>query len=934
MTEKNKSGCKDSKDVVGIDLGTTNCAVSHVEEQPDGSRRIALLKVPQMSAPGEVMALPVLPSFLYLPGEFEISADNIVLPWPNDRDRIVGVFAREQGSRVPGRLVSSAKSWLCHSKVDRASAILPWAADKGVVKVSPVTASSLYLAHIRSAWNHRAGEEADGYLENQNVIITVPASFDEVARDFTLQAARMAGLPDVTLLEEPLAAFYSWLVFHENDWDRYVKPNELILVCDVGGGTSDFTLITLREVDGHPRFERIAVGDHLILGGDNMDLALARLAESRFGRSGGTLSANRWQALTHQCRAAKEDLLAGKAEERAVTIMGEGGKLIGGTLSSRLNREELTRIIVDGFFPLISPGTAPTAAQKAGITEFGLPYAQDPAVTRHMGTFLLRHRQDVKNMLGKDMPCPDLILFNGGALKPPAIQQRIREAVAHFFSRDTLPRVLENPDLDLAVSRGAAYYGLVKSGRGVRVGSGSPRGYYLKVGTAEAQGPEKALCLVERGVEEGVSRELSDKEFSVAVNQPVSFSLYSSSFRSGDKSGDIIEIDDTLTELPPLNTVIRYGKKAGQVSIPVHLIAEYTETGALALWCRSGASDHRWRLSFQLRNVEARQKPAEGEVLDESAVAEVLSLVASVFIASAPAVAPEKLSNAVADLVRLARDLWPLSLIRRMADELLQHADARRMSPDHESRWENLLGFCLRPGFGDALDEHRIRILWALYKKGPAHDRNPQVRLEWWVLWRRAAGGLSAGQQRQLIQDLTPLLKPKKAGSAQKIAPQELNELWMLVGNLERLMTKDKADFGRHLLSGLNEKKARPQQWQALGRLGARELLYGPLDRVIPAEEAAEWIARIMEKTWANPRPAAAAAAQIARKTGDRKRDLPADLLEKTARWLSSFDFGKPFAKMVLEKTAVTRDEEAERFGDSLPAGITLHGPAENGGNE
>jgi len=297
------------------------------------NRKISLFSVPQLSAPGEVARNKVLPSFLYLPGEYDVTPESIVHPWQHHREHFAGVFAREQGSRVPARLVSSAKSWLCHGKVDRMAPILPWGADASVPRLSPVAASAAYLKHLRDAWNHRAGADEDRYLENQAVIITVPASFDEVARDLTVEAAKLAGYGQVTLIEEPLAAFYSWLVYHEKDWDRHVKPGELICVVDVGGGTSDFSLITLRETEGSPRFERIAVGDHLILGGDNMDLALARHSETLMGKSGARISANRWQALCHQCRQAKEAILSGSMTERVVTLMGEGGKLIGGTRS-------------------------------------------------------------------------------------------------------------------------------------------------------------------------------------------------------------------------------------------------------------------------------------------------------------------------------------------------------------------------------------------------------------------------------------------------------------------------------------------------------------------------------------------------------------------------------------------------------------------------
>lgn len=907
--------------IIGIDLGTTNSALSYVDlAENDPASKIRMFQTPQVSAPGELARLLVLPSFLYLPGKYDVDIKSLTLPWPENEDRpgIVGFFAQDQGARVPGRLVSSAKSWLCHSKVDRTGPILPWNADKEVKKVSPVFASASYLRHLKMAWNHHVKDQEEKYLENHFVIITVPASFDEVARDLTIEAARQAGFREVTLLEEPLAAFYSWLVFHENDWENYVKPGQLICAVDVGGGTTDFTLITLAEVDGHPRFERIAVGDHLILGGDNMDISLAKNIEAGFAQP---LNTNRWQALCHQCRQAKEAILAGETDKKIITIMGQGASLIAGTLSATLERPMIEKTILDGFFPVVGPGSA-AGASKSNVAESGLPYEPDTAITRHICKFLERHAKDVKKILGKEKPFPDLLLFNGGALKPDIIKLRIREAVSHWFDQDRLPEVLENPDLDLAVARGAAYYGLVKAGQGVRVGSGSARGYYLEV--SSESGPKdrrlKALCLLERGVEEGTVIELAEKQFQVLANQPVSFQVYSSSFRSGDRAGDIISIDDTLTLLPPINTVIQFGKKAGQARIPVEVEAHYTENGTLSLWCCSVNTDHKWRLQFQIRNQGPAPQVEDSQVFEESVIQKVFSLINDVFGEQNNESSPQQLANIIAKTVKLPRDKWPLSLIRRIFDEFFKKLDARKIGPEYEARWLNLAGFCLRPGFGDALDEHRVRKIWAMYKNGPIHPKNPQTMLEWWVLWRRAAGGLSAGQQRQIFQDIMPMLKNKKTGGP-KIAPQQRLEMWMLLANLERLLVKDKKECGRLLIDELHPKKAKPQQWWAISRLGSRELLYGPLDRVISSNEASSWINQILDTQWRNPKPVAQALAHLARRTGDRKRDLDEKMRTRVGDWLKPHG---SLARMVTEIKEMDRAEENTMFGESLPAGIVL----------
>ena len=406
--------------IIGIDLGTTNCAVSYVDlsgEEGGGKEKkpqIRLFRVPQLTGAGEISNGSVLPSFLYIPGEYDISKESVIHPWKKKEAAFAGVFARDHGAKVPSRLVSSAKSWLCHSNVDRHAKILPWGSGEDVAKISPVQASAAYLSHIRQAWNRNRGEDEELYLENQLIVITVPASFDEVARDLTILAAKEAGLDHVTLIEEPLAAFYAWLIRHEESWRNHVAPGELILVCDVGGGTSDFTLITLREVDGSPRFERIAVGDHLILGGDNIDLAIARHVESRFGPKKVKLSGDRWKTLCHECRKAKERILDGQSDAEKITLMGEGGKLIAGVMSATLTRKELEEIVLSGFFPPVDKNEPRKEAVRKGITEFGLPYEQEPAITRHLGWFLMRHEAAVQDLLWKNA-LPDLILFNGGS---------------------------------------------------------------------------------------------------------------------------------------------------------------------------------------------------------------------------------------------------------------------------------------------------------------------------------------------------------------------------------------------------------------------------------------------------------------------------------------------------------------------------------------
>ena len=919
----------ESRFVVGIDLGTTNNSVAYVELGDVENDRPAIQKFPvhQLTGPGEFAPHSVLPSFLYIPGEYDIADQDMAAPWTIDQrsrdDRnFVGVFARDHGAKVPARLVSSAKSWLCNKRVDTRARILPWGAGDEVFKVSPVQASAAYLKHIRKAWNVAMEDDEESYLENQMVVVTIPASFDEVARDMTLEAARMAGLPDVILLEEPLAAFYSWLIRHEKDWPDHVSTNQLILVCDVGGGTTDFTLISLRMADGSPRFERIAVGDHLILGGDNMDFAIARSVARRLGKSPSAMDRDAWKTLCHQCRRIKENILDGISDSGRVTLMGAGSSLIAGTLTAQINRQEIETIVLEQFFPL--SGSSGQTDSLEGNASWGLPYEADTAITGHLNRFLDRHQADVKAAIGIVDPCPDLILFNGGSLKAQVLQDRIQEAVRHRFSRDSGPVCLDNREMDLAVSLGAAYYGMVKAGIGVRVGSGSPRSYYVGVGTGDSHdsgGAKQAVCLVERGLEEGSAITLPDRVFKVLANQPVAIDLFSSSFRSGDHCGDRVDVDDTLTALPSLNTVIQFGDKGIQSEIPVRLEASYTEVGTLEIWCQSLTSPHRWQLRFQLRGTVTSEEVAEREIFEASRVEQAQQVVQSAFASGRDRSRLPRLMSDLTDALDCPRDRWPLSLLRDLADTLLDGVAARKGSAEGESRWMNLLGYCLRPGMGEGFDPHRIKKLWKIYKKGPIHANAPQVRAEWWIMWRRVAAGLSPGQQRQFFQDISPSLVMKKGS---RIPRQEFTEMWMATANMERLHVKDKIILGRQLIGQFKARKPQPQLLWALSRIGARDLLYGSIDRVIPPTEVVGWVATILSLTWKNPKPVVEMLSQLGRKTGDPLRDIAPETSDAIVAWIASAgDFPEPLTRLTQPASRKQKEQNAI-FGEALPAGLIL----------
>ncbi len=898
--------------LIGIDLGTTNTACAYVDTA--AGRTIDVFDVPQLVAPGDLRPRATLPSFLYLAGTHELPAGSLDLPWASGRDFCVGFLAREQGARVPGRLVSSAKSWLCHAEVDRTAAILPWAAADDVPRVSPVEASARTLTHLREAWDATFPEP----LAAQDVVLTVPASFDEVARELTLAAARAAGLPEVVLVEEPQAAFYAWLVAHEADWKARVVQHPLILVVDVGGGTTDLSLIAARASRGELGLERIAVGDHLLLGGDNIDLALARAVEARLV-PGGQLDPQRFHVLVSQCRAAKERLLADpSASEVRLSVPGRGGAVVGGALAATLDRAEVERAVLDGFFPVVPADARPRRATGLGLREFGLPFADEPEITRHIADFLARQR-GAAGQGDAPLAHPDALLFNGGALEPTVVRDRICDAVAAWHG-GARPAVLEGESLHLAVARGAAYFGLVRRGQGVRIGSGAARTYYLGLDS------ERALCLVPRGMEEGEAVEIREPEFEVIANRAVAFPLFTATDRIGERAGEVVRVPPgTLAALPPLRTVLRFGRKLEERALPVHLEVRLTEIGTLAIWCCSRTTEHRWRLEFRLRDVLAPAPTVSTSeaalVLDPARIAEAGRLLAAAFEGADD---PVTLTRRLEAALDAGRDAWPLAGIRQLWDVLSPLEATRARSPEHEARWLNLAGFLLRPGFGDPADEVRVNRLWRVLAAELRHPRAVQCRAEWWNLWKRVTGGLSAGQQQHLYNQVGPALLRKGKGKGPRPGPQELREMWQAVGSCERLPASVRAELAGVLVAEVERGRGTDQEVWALARLGERAPLHGPLNCVVAAEVAAGWVTRLLAVEWPRPEAYAFAVTQLARATGDRVRDLDAGLRERVARRLETTPHGARAARLVREPVPLEAREEARLLDEALPAGLRL----------
>ncbi len=913
---------------VGIDLGTTSSSVGYVEYS-DAARRVVQLPIAQLITEGNVGEQSTLPSFLYIGGEHELAPGSLALPWAADRDYAVGELARLQGARVPGRLVSSAKSWLCHGGVDREAAILPWGAAEEVRKLSPVEVSSRYLQHVREAWAQRFPEAP---LEAQDIVLTVPASFDEVARELTVQAAEQAGLKRLVLLEEPQAAFYAWLHHHEDGWEQLVEQSHLILVVDVGGGTTDFSLIQVRRDDGKLALERLAVGDHLLLGGDNIDVALARMLEPRLGSK---LDTQRWHSLVSLCRSAKESLL-GEAppEEVPIRIVGRGRSVVGGVVGASLRRSEVEELVLNGFFPATARTELPRRVPRSGLQEFGLPFAVEAEVSRHLAAFLSQHCRDT--------PLPDALLFNGGALKPALIRNRITDLLTSWRG-GAAPLVLESPELDLAVARGAAYYGLVRRGRGVRIGGGTARSYYIGISSTgqaadSASSAEHitALCLAPRGMHEGEEIEIREHDLEVVTNRGVSFPLYASSTRLGDVAGAIIESPrEELTTLPPIRTVLRFGKKLVERQIPVHLLAHLTEVGTLEVSCRSLSTEHRWRLQFQLRDLNTPQAEDSGTE-EQGAEAEIAEELQEAAIAALQAVFPNSAGTLPADPIRLTRTLeehlglgkeaWPLPVIRRLWDALFERQAQRALSQQHEARWLNLCGFLLRPGYGARVDDLRVQHLWRMRSAGPAFPKAAQVRAEWWNLWKRIAGGLNRQQQMQLYTEVAPYLLPnlKSKAKGAKPGPQEVREYWQLMGSCERLSAEIKSALGEALLALVVKGKASDVELWALGRLGARAPMYGTLNCVAPKLATAEWVEQLLSQKWEKPDPYVLLLVQLARCVGDRERDLDAGLRQRVAERLAPLPHGQRAARLVTEVMPLEAQERARILDESLPVGLQI----------
>lgn len=918
---------------VGIDLGTTNSAVAYAELAAGPEAVVTDLPIPQLLRPGQAGPLPLLPSCLYAAGEHELAAGSTLLPWGESPKAIAGEFARWQGARVPGRLIASAKSWLCHAGVDRSAPILPWGAPAEVAKLSPVDASARLLTHLASAWNHA---HPAAPLAMQEVVITVPASFDEVARALTVAAARQAGLEKLTLVEEPQAAFYDFTRRHRGDLAAALAGVRLVLVVDIGGGTTDFTLIQAGDAPGGPELQRLAVGDHLMLGGDNMDAALARQVEERLVRGGRKLGATQWTQLVQAARGAKEALLGAEPPARhGIALVGEGSRLMGGTLSGEIDRAEAERLVLEGFFPACGPDESPRRPARAALQELGLPYAQDAAVTRHLAAFLRQHAAAGSAALGAGpaaggLPRPDAILLNGGVFNSPHIAGRLLEVVSAWWPEAPPIRLLPHASLELAVARGAACYGLVRRGLGQRIGGGAAHAFYVGLAPEKAGAAPQAVCVIPRGHEEGRTLDLTGRPFSLTLGQPVQFPLFSTTADRVDPPGGVTEIGEDLRPLPPIHTLLRAAKaRAG--AIPVHLRATLTELGTLELWCVANESDERWRLEFELRAAATSNVATVTESMPAE-YGQVRTVIDRIYGKTPLTIAPRDVKQLGSTLEAAlgARETWRLPLLREMWGTLFAGAKNRRRSPVHERMFFRLAGYALRPGFGYPLDEWRCEQTFRLFAEGVTAQDETSVWNEFWVLWRRVSGGLTAEQQGAVWAFLKPHLarrvpaQPSKNAARPKgVQPEGLDEMVRTAAAFEHLPPTEKIALGDWIATRLKSPATAGGPWAwSLGRLGARVPLYGSGHRTVDVDHAAAWLTLLLETDWRAVDGAAFAVAQLARLTGDRTRDVDEGLRSRSLDALRAAGAPERWREMVSSVVALEADEEARALGDTLPIGL------------
>jgi len=935
---------KTPKFLIGIDLGTTNTVVAYADMAKTLSpENCQIFEIEQLVAPGEVAKRPQLPSFRYHPAKGELKESDLHLPWSeklaDDLPTIViGELARELGAKVDGRQVVSAKSWLSHPQVDRSADILPWGAADEVNKVSPVLASASYLFHARQAWN---SVHPNALMEHQEVVITIPASFDESARALTVEAAKHAGLSEILLLEEPQAVCYDWYARQGDHAQAQLAKIKLLLVCDVGGGTTDLSLIKIAKAkDNSLALTRVGVGNHLMLGGDNVDLALAHTVEQKInGTINGNLPAKKLSTaslsqLIQQTRKAKEKLLGNNPPENTkVTLLGSGARLIGGAKSYLLQQQEVRDIALDGFFPVIKINEQPIKRRSA-VVEFGLPYAPDPAVSKYLAQFIIDHQSACHDAINSPQPegiaTPDALLLNGGVFNSPALNERAQKVLSEWQAGDIT--LLENNRPDLAVAQGAVAYAKARRGAQLKIGGGSARTFFLALEKIESD--QRAICLMPKGAEEDQEFVLKEQKFSLRLDQPVKFHLFSTTADHNYQVGELITIkDEAITDqhfisLPPL--VIALNSDNTQTSeseeIEVSLATTLTEVGTLQLDCVS-AKQQRWHVEFQIRK-SSQSASISNEKLPPK-FTEVQKLLASIFSKNKKEVNPKAIKTLKIDIEKQLgkRDSWEVPLLRALFDQFLEGRKNRQRSSPHERIWFNLAGYSLRPGFGYPADEWRIEQIWKLHQQGLGFEKETQGWIDWWTFWRRAAGGLNAQQQVTLYKDIAKFINPSSLTSRKLQAEakqKSYEDMVKLVAALEHLSIEDKTQVSQWLLKRLEKPSETKTSWWALGRIASRIPFHGSAHNVIPQETIQNWLPQLLKTDWKKNQHIAFAVVLMTRMSGDRSRDIDKEWRDKIIEKLCTAKAPATWVEMIETVKELDETETKRVFGEGLPAGLKL----------
>lgn len=989
--------------IVGIDLGTTHTVVAYSVLLPSGEPgAVELFRIPQLVGLTEIAPRDLLPSFLYAP----LPDEQFVDPW-GDAPWLLGEYARDRGREVGGRQIASAKSWLCHPRVDRNAAILPWASDaQGVEKLSPVQACTKLLSHVRRAWDDA---QPSLPLHQQQVVLTVPASFDQGARELTLQAAHAAGL-SVRLLEEPQAAFYAYLA--ERGTAELAKltsqaGSARVLVCDVGGGTTDLTLIEITSRPPPPpkkaprerrklaagaaedtasvdaaadvgaaelSLKRVAVGNHLLLGGDNFDLALAVSCERKLLPGDDKLDAARFGQLVMACRTAKERLLGPDPPEQvSISVLGRGAALLGSTLQTALRRAEVLELLHAGFLPEAPLGTRPKRG-RGGLVAFGLPYEADPAISHHVAWFLTRHSgAQAQGLSSPDghlslNTLPSALLLNGGLFRSEAARARLQGLLGGWTGRPIT--LLAEADPDRAVARGAVVYGLALRGLGPRIGGGSARGYYVGVASdspgADRGAVRRAICVVPKGANEGEPHRAAAHPLSLLLGQAVRFPLYASDDASVHTAGAMVQVDDArFIRLPPLTSSFEV-EDGSRESIRVELVGELSAIGTLELACQelepSGGQGRRFALAFDLRadteaELAARPRgPGAPSSLPPSSLPtasmptpsrrsllpgdlrfdQAREAIDRVFGKSRSDVKARETKDLVRELEKSLgeRKTWTPETNRALFDLLIREHSARRRSADHERVFWLLAGYCLRPGFGYPGDEQRSAKLAKLIPAGLMFHTEPRNWQALWVAWRRVAGGLPQAAQAAIRDLVDPFLAPaeEQLKKPKKLRPTNPVEMLELASSLERLEPERRAQLGRWVLERTWTDRD-PRLWEALARIGARNPMYASAHHSVPTRTVERWLDHMQRERWEEVPAAARAAVSLSRVTGDRSRDLSDGAREEVIRRLEKAAKGgmpvsteqiAEWTRALREFVALDATDQIAFYGEELPVGLQL----------